>query len=97
MRRKQTKAVMTRVIGPALAFALLGAPTAGAETQQSPAAPHIHNYGDLNRACLSWTDQCRTCRRDADGNLVCSNIGIACQPVEVRCLHRTDDGQQKRL
>jgi hypothetical protein len=102
MSSKQSNAAMIGFIGWALMFALLGTPTARAETQQSPAAPlvrktdaHVHNYGDLNRACLSWTDQCRSCRRDDSGNPVCSNIGFACQPVEVRCLQT--DAQQERL
>jgi len=33
--------------------------------------------------CVVWTDGCRNCTKDG-----CSNIGIACQPGEVRCLSR---------
>src|SRR6185437_5783204 len=37
-------------------------------TEQSPPPPkntetHVQNYGDLETACLRWTDQCRTCSR----------------------------------
>ena len=105
MSSKQTNTVIIGFIGWALVFGLstmLGTPTARAATQQSSAAPlatkigaHIHNYGDLNSACLSWTDQCRTCTRDAGGNPVCSNIGITCQPVEVQCLRRTNAQQDR--
>ena len=34
-------------------------------------------------SCVVWTDGCRNCTKDG-----CSNIGIACQPGEVRCLSR---------
>ena len=32
-------------------------------------------------SCVVWSDGCRNCTKDG-----CSNIGIACQPREVRCL-----------
>jgi hypothetical protein len=35
--------------------------------------------------CAEWTDRCVTCQRDA-GQVICSNIGIACQPQAVVCL-----------
>jgi len=71
--------------------------TAASAQQASPAPDanqietHVHNYGDLNNACLRWTDQCRTCKRDSSGNPVCSNIAISCQPVEVQCLERRQE------
>jgi hypothetical protein len=45
----------------------------------------IHGYGERDKSCVAWTDACRTCGRAADGNVTCSNIGIACQPAEISC------------
>ena len=36
------------------------------------------------REC-QWVSDCQTCTRPADGGLICSNIGIACQPKKFRC------------
>jgi hypothetical protein len=45
-------------------------------------------FGDRNKLCIEWTDTCRGCRRDAAGEIACSNIPIACQPKEIRCTLR---------
>ena len=52
---------------------------------------HVHNYGEIDRSCLRWTDQCRICSRTGG----CSNIGIACQPTEVECLEREHAQERK--
>jgi hypothetical protein len=49
---------------------------------------HIFNYGDHDATCIRWNDKCRTCNRGTSADIVCSNIGIACQPAEVECLER---------
>src|SRR4051794_2416234 len=50
---------------------------------------HLYNYGSVDRTCIRWSDQCRTCgRTQSEPELVCSNIGIACQPTELECLER---------
>lgn len=37
--------------------------------------------------CSRWTDDCVNCTRGAAGETpICSNIGFACQPKEIRCL-----------
>ena len=56
---------------------------------------YLHNYGDLDRACLRWTDQCRNCSRSIGREITSSNIGIACQPVEVECLESSQDAGKK--
>jgi hypothetical protein len=38
--------------------------------QDNPAAAnraeiHLHNYGEFDKACMTWTDGCRNCKRDA--------------------------------
>jgi hypothetical protein len=61
-------------------------PASGQQIQR-----HVHNYGEIDRSCLRWTDQCRICSR-AGG---CSNIGIACQPAEVECLEHKQAQERK--
>ena len=54
---------------------------------------HLHNYGNFDNTCIRWTDKCRNCSRSISGDdLVCSNIGIACEPAEIECLQRQQDG-----
>jgi len=54
----------------------------------SPAEASIHAYGDRDKTCLAWTDQCRTCTRGANDEVSCANIGIACQPAAIACTAR---------
>ena len=65
-------------------FAQTGSTAAqGNSTAANRPEIHRHTYGEFNQACVAWTDGCRNCSRDSG----CSNIGIACQPTEVTCLH----------
>ena len=62
---------------------------APAPAQPAPAAERsIHGYGDRDKTCTAWTDTCRSCARGAEGTILCSNIGIACQPAEITCTRR---------
>jgi hypothetical protein len=56
---------------------------------------HIFNYRDHDRTCVRWTDKCRTCNRNISADIVCSNIGIACQPADVECLERQQSDDKK--
>ena len=56
---------------------------------------HVFNYGDQDSTCIRWTDKCRTCNRDISADIVCSNIGIACQPADVECLERRQSDDKK--
>jgi hypothetical protein len=57
---------------------------------------HVFNYGDHDSSCIRWTDKCRTCNRNIRADIVCSNIGIACQPAEeVECLERQQSDDKK--
>jgi hypothetical protein len=88
-----------------LATALLQAAVAAAQDSPaaasppadtgSPASMHVHNYGAFDLTCLRWTDGCRTCGRGTDGEATCSNIGIACQPAEVKCIAQKQEPPQK--
>jgi hypothetical protein len=44
--------------------------------------------------CAQWTDHCITCERDA-GKIICSNIGIACQPQAIECV-RSQPAEEKK-
>ena len=70
-----------------VAAVLLGAGAGVAADLEIPTPPapdvSVHR-GPPN--CSQWTDECVNCSRGADGDAVCSNIGIACQPRAVRCL-----------
>jgi hypothetical protein len=45
-------------------------------------------YGERDRACMAWTDWCRSCRRDGDGASSCDTGSFACMPAEVECVMR---------
>jgi hypothetical protein len=69
---------------PALAQSAEPAPAAPAV----PPAPSTQGYGDHDKTCAAWTDDCVSCVIDSDGKLNCNNIGIACQPRSVTCIER---------
>jgi hypothetical protein len=78
-----------------LVAAALSVGTAASAQQAAPApapatAPTVQGLGDADKTCVAWTDSCRTCVREADNAVVCSNIGIACQPAEIRCTARRE-------
>ena len=52
------------------------------------ADPSVYDFGDKDKTCFAWTDDCRSCQREADSTVNCSNVGIACQPAAVRCTAR---------
>jgi hypothetical protein len=61
-------------------------------TPGQAAADWVQEYGSRNKDCLEWSDTCVDCVRAQPGeNFNCSNIGIACQPKEVRCNRRVDE------
>ena len=75
---------------------LLSMTASARRTPEEPKSPvsneserHVSNYVDQDSTCIRWTDKCRTCNRSISADIVCSNIGIACQPAEkVECLER---------
>jgi hypothetical protein len=70
---------------------LLVGPATAQQSVPAPApATTIQGFGDSDKTCVAWTDECRTCRREADNTAVCSNIGIACQSAETRCTARRE-------
>jgi len=81
----------------ALAATALVLAVASARAQTSPSASpsaaeaSIHAYGDRDKTCVAWSDQCRSCVRGADDAVSCSNIGIACQPAAIACTARKPD------
>jgi hypothetical protein len=83
-----------RAIGLAgLVYAALSVGAVAFAQPSAPApapAPTFQGFGDSDKTCVAWTDECRLCLREADNTVVCSNIGIACQPAETRCTARRE-------
>jgi hypothetical protein len=85
------------IIGIALALSSASVP-AQTPSPAPPAAtddPSIHAYGDRDKACLAWTDKCRHCERGDNDQIVCSNIGIACQPAAITCTRRSEPAKDQ--
>jgi hypothetical protein len=74
-----------------IVFSLALPAARAAEIPLAEVPPSVQAYGDRNKSCAAWTDDCVTCSRKEDAELACSNIGIACQPKDVRCLRQQDD------
>ena len=51
-------------------------------------------YGDREKTCTEWTDGCMTCSRGGNGDPVCPNIGIACQPKAISCATPSEPAKQ---
>ncbi len=83
------------LLAAASVHAQTAAPTpAPTPTQPAPANdPSIHSYGDRDRTCMAWTDECRSCERGDNDAIFCSNIGIACQPATITCSRRSEPGK----
>jgi hypothetical protein len=86
-------AMWFKLLGTAVAIILMAREAAPAElTPGQASADWAQSYGQRNKDCLEWTDTCVNCVRAQSGeNFSCSNIGIACQPKEVRCNRRADE------
>jgi hypothetical protein len=48
----------------------------------------FQGFGEKDPTCLAWTDGCRSCQRETDNPVNCSNVGIACQPSADKCTAR---------
>jgi hypothetical protein len=87
------------VLGTVLLLSIIALAQPTPEESKSPVSNeserHVFNYGDHDRTCIHWTDKCRTCNRGISADIVCSNIGIACQPTEVECLERQQSDDKK--
>jgi hypothetical protein len=60
--------------------------------EQTSVNQWVQAYGRQDKDCLEWNDTCVNCvRAQSRGDYSCSNIGIACQPKEVRCMRRADE------
>ena len=54
--------------------------------QQQPAASATTSpMTPPTATCREWSDGCRSCQRVTDGEVSCSNVGIACVPKAVQC------------
>jgi hypothetical protein len=82
-----------KLLGASIALILMAGEAAPAEQTPGQGLPDwAQNYGEHNKDCLEWTDTCVNCVRAQSGETFsCSNIGIACQPKEVRCVRRAEE------
>jgi hypothetical protein len=82
------------IIAVAVLFAAASVRAQTAAPAPTPPAPiddpSIHSYGDRDKTCIAWTDQCRSCQRGDNDAIFCSNIGIACQPAAITCSRRSE-------
>ena len=82
-----------KLLGASIAVILMAREAAPAELSPGQAAADwMQSYGEHNKDCLEWTNTCVNCVRDQSSkNFSCSNIGIACQPKDVKCVRRADE------
>jgi hypothetical protein len=79
----------------ALAQAQDPAPAPAPSSPSTNTEASIHAYGDRDKTCVAWTDTCRHCERGDNDAIVCSNIGIACQPAEIKCTRRSEPAKDQ--
>jgi hypothetical protein len=79
-----------KLLGASIAVMLMAREAAPAELPPGQAlADWMQSYGEHNKDCLEWTNTCVNCVSDQSSkNFSCSNIGIACQPKDVKCVRR---------
>ena len=87
------RAVLIAAIAGAVAAAFMSGASAQVPPNTPPPAEEVslHRFGDSDKTCLEWTDSCRACTRPENGEALCSNIGIACQPKPILCVRRADE------
>ena len=78
-----------------LALAALLLVSASAQQRPAPLDPNSEEasmlgYGDRNKICVEWSDGCMTCSRAENGDPLCPNIGIACQPKAITCAKKSE-------
>ena len=74
--------------GPAMATDLPLKPARPVQPTAAPPSPAAAKPAGPDAACLEWTDGCRVCQRAANGEVSCSNVGIACTPKKEECTRR---------
>jgi hypothetical protein len=60
-------------------------PSLPSETPPQGVPETVWQFGEREKLCLEWTDDCRVCRRIEARQIACSNVGIACLPKPPRC------------
>jgi hypothetical protein len=67
-----------------------------AETTEAPKGVEtLWQFRNKESSCTEWGDGCRICRRISQDEIICSNIGIACQIKEIKCQLRNDEAPPK--
>jgi hypothetical protein len=89
MRAAVLSVLMALVLaGPAIATDLPLNPARPAPAATIPAPASAHPLTSPDATCLEWTDGCRVCQRAANGEVSCSNVGIACVAKAQECTRR---------
>ena len=70
-------------LAPALAADLPLAPAPKPAPVQAPA--NSSPLAPPTATCREWSDGCRVCQRAGNGEVSCSNVGIACVPKDATC------------
>ena len=80
---------------PALAQNESKPATTDAQPAPDAISPSMLGFGHREKLCLAWSDGCVICLRSESGGAVCSNIGIACQPKDIRCTRQQEPATAK--
>jgi hypothetical protein len=88
-QRRPARWIRNSLVAVALAAASVSLAADLPLGSQQPAAPASSSMTPPTATCREWSDGCRSCRRAPDGEVSCSNIGIACVPKATQC---TADG-----
>ena len=79
--------VALTLAGPTIAADLPLKPARPVQPAAGPTSPVTAKPEGPSAACLEWTDGCRVCQR-SNGEVSCSNVGIACVPKAEECTRR---------
>jgi hypothetical protein len=80
-------AIAVASLTPALAADLPLAPAPKSAPKPAPVqAPASSSpLAPPTATCREWSDGCRVCQRAGNGEVSCSNVGIACVPKDATC------------
>jgi hypothetical protein len=91
-QRRHARWIRNSLVAVALAAASV---SLAADLPLRPQQPATHLTSPMTpptATCREWSDGCRSCQKAADGEISCSNIGIACVPKAMQC---TADGSAR--
>jgi hypothetical protein len=84
-QRRRVRWIRNLLSAAALAAASLSLAADLPLKPEQPAAPAASPMIPPTATCREWSDGCRSCQRAPDGEISCSNVGIACVPKATQC------------